>query len=159
MVKHHLDLSQFHQAIAAAKQRFALIQKKHPSLRGYLVLSLPGGQAPLHSSLRQIIDEFQPLMPDGEPKTRMLDFLSVPQPEKPTELQLKQWKEEFEELAEQLEFDGRVQLEIRFHNLDYGLIWKLQSDELVDRDLTPRTKASIRIVLGKLSGFADGQLR
>jgi len=36
-------------------------------------------------------------------------------------------------------------------NLEYDLIWKLQTDELVDRELTPQTKASIRIVLGTVS--------
>jgi hypothetical protein len=33
------------------------------------------------------------------------------------------------------------------------LVWKLQADELVDRNLTPQTKASIRIVLGTLAHF------
>ncbi|NLX23330.1 MAG: hypothetical protein GXY55_16890 [Phycisphaerae bacterium] len=35
--------------------------------------------------------------------------------------------------------------------MDYELIWKLQTDELVDRNLTPQTKASIRIVLGTVA--------
>lgn len=53
-----------------------------------------------------------------------------------------------------LKFDGSVQVELRFHDLDYDLIWKLQSDDLVDRELTLRTRASIRIVLGTVSRFS-----
>lgn len=36
----------------------------------------------------------------------------------------------------------------------YEPISKLQSDELVDRELIPQTRASIRIVLGTLANFA-----
>jgi hypothetical protein len=46
-----------------------------------------------------------------------------------------------------------VQVEIRFDSLNYELIHVLQTDELVDRQLTPQTRASIRIVLGTLSGL------
>ena len=60
-------------------------------------------------------------------------------------------KAELKELAKALEFDGRVQVELRFHDLDYDLISQLQSDDLVDRELTPQTRASINIVLGTLS--------
>jgi hypothetical protein len=45
-------------------------------------------------------------------------------------------------------------VEIRFNDLTYDLVWKLQKDDLVDRDLTPQTKASICIVLGTLAQFA-----
>ena len=52
-------------------------------------------------------------------------------------------------------FDGQSQVEMRFSELNYKLIWQLQTDELVDRQLTPQTKASIRIVLGKVEQFAN----
>ena len=38
-------------------------------------------------------------------------------------------------------------------DLKFDLVWKLQVDDLVDRDLTPQTKASICIVLGTLAQF------
>jgi hypothetical protein len=47
-----------------------------------------------------------------------------------------------------------VRVELRFDHLDYALIARLQADELVDRELTPQTRASIRIVLGTLAAFA-----
>ncbi len=37
----------------------------------------------------------------------------------------------------------------------FELIRQNQSDELVDRELTPQTRASIRIVLGSLSSFTS----
>lgn len=83
----------------------------------------------------------------------MRKFLSTTLPEEPTPKQKEEWEKRFDEFAETLEFDGVTEVEIRFSNLDYDLIWKLQADELVDRKLTPQTKASIRIVIGTLSGF------
>lgn len=43
----------------------------------------------------------------------------------------------------------------RFDHLDHVIKARLQSDELVDRDLTLQTRASIRIVLGRLADFAQ----
>jgi hypothetical protein len=45
-----LSRDQFHAAIKAAQERFSLIRKKHPSLKGYLVISLAGGQTGIGSS-------------------------------------------------------------------------------------------------------------
>ena len=50
----------------------------------------------------------------------------------------------------ELRFVPEIQIEIRFHVLRYALVWALQSNPLVDRELTPQTRASIRIVLGTL---------
>ena len=50
-----------------------------------------------------------------------------------------------------LSLEPGVFLELRFRKLDYPLIWKLQTDPLVDTNLTPQTQASIRIVLGTLA--------
>jgi hypothetical protein len=58
-----------------------------------------------------------------------------------------------DQLAPQLKYYGECQVEIRFNRLNYELIWKLQVDDLVCRNLTPQTKASIRIVLGTLAQF------
>jgi len=56
-------------------------------------------------------------------------------------------------LASGLQYDETCQAEIRFKDLDYELVWKLQVDDLIDRDLTPQGKANIRIVLGTLARF------
>ncbi len=58
------------------------------------------------------------------------------------------------DILKQLDFDESCQVELRFNDLRFDLVSKLQLDELVDRDLTPQTKASICIVLGTLAKFA-----
>ena len=61
---------------------------------------------------------------------------------------------QLETLMPQLKYNENAQVEIRFKDLKHSFVWQLQADELVDRDLTPQTKASIRIVLGTLGRFA-----
>jgi len=70
-----------------------------------------------------------------------------------TERLVKQLTEKLDQLALRLRYDAQCQIEIRFSKLDYDLVWKLQVDDLVDRNLTVKSKASIRIILGTLSQF------
>ena len=146
-----LDLCQFQQALAAANRHFADIRKKYPTLRAYLVLSLRGGQTKLDNELANSIREFTSLLLDNTAKTKTLELIKKLKPKESTKPEQIQLKAELKELAKDLEFDGSVQVELRFHDLNYDLIWKLQSDDLVDRELTPRTRASINIVLGTIS--------
>ena len=230
-------------AIGAANHQFALLKKKHPGLKGRLVLSLPGGQADLGISAVQMLVECPALVVDDRIKSLALELLdhkekletglqNLSSPESDAELKAKakavgklwddfrsqfglemaaladqlqipiwaarehlkslppakqlelvsrellvkqaelekaeadfteagrQKRAELDELKKQLDrlgtrlrFVGHSQVELRFHELNYELIWKLQIDELVDRRLTPQTKASIRIVLGTLEHF------
>lgn len=89
-------------------------------------------------------------------KTQTLELIKKLKPKESTMPEQIRLKDKLKELAEDLEFDGSVRVELRFHVLDYDLIWKLQSDDLVDRELTPQTRASIRIVLGTLFHFTQG---
>ena len=153
-----LDLSQFQEALAAANQHFARIRKKYPSLRAYLVLSLRGGQTKLDNELVDLIREFPSLLLDNPAKTKTLELIKKLKSKESTKPKQIQLKAELKDLAKDLEFDGRVQVELRFYDLDYNLIWKLQSDYLVDRELTPQTRASINIVLGTISYFGKNLL-
>lgn len=146
-----LSLSEFQEALAAANRHFAEIRVKYPTLRAYLVLSLRGGQTKLDSELADSIREFPSLLLDGTAKTKTLELIKKLKPKESTKPEQIQLKAELKEMAKDLEFDGSVQVEVRFHDLDYDLIWKLQSDDLVDRELTPQTRASINIVLGTIS--------
>ena len=146
-----LDLSQFQEALAAANRHFTQIRKKYPTLRAYLVLSLKGGQTKPDSELADSIREFPSLLLDNTAKTKTLELIKKLNPKESTKPEQIRLKAEFKDLANDLEFDGRVQVELRFHDLDFELIWELQSDELVNRELTPQTRASIRIVLGTIS--------
>jgi hypothetical protein len=159
-----LNLEQLQVAVASAKRRFDiqrekypdLDQKEYPAYKAYLVLSLPGGQVSIDSSPKDILTKFPAMVVDDRTKIKALAVLS--------RLRIMEWKgetgpepeglmEQWEQLAPQLQYDGTCQVEIRFKNLNFDLIWKLQVDDLVDRDLTPHTKASTRIILGTLAQF------
>ncbi|MGA2279609.1 MAG: hypothetical protein ABSG80_04835 [Verrucomicrobiota bacterium] len=151
-----LNLEQLKVAVAAARRQFGLIRKKYPELKAYLVLSLPGGQTVIDSSPAQILKEFPAMVVDDSNKSAALDLQSS--------LELLEWKDknspeiqklkkQLDQIASRLKFDEKCQVEIRFNDLKYDLVWKLQADDLIDHSLTPQTKASIRIVLGTISQF------
>lgn len=105
-----------------------------------------------------MIKIFPGISAPGAVKNKMLKLLKEPQPEKPTEAEKKGWEDRFQKLAMNLEFEGETQIELRFYDLDYELIRRLQTEDLVDRILTPQSKASIRIVLGTISSIRETQL-
>jgi hypothetical protein len=160
-----LNLDQLQVAVAAAKRQFDLIGKKHPDLKAklphgkpvsILVLSLPGGQTSIDSSPADILREFPAMVVDDSTKTSALSLLSrleTSESEATTGPERERLRQQLDQLAPQLNYDGNCQIEIRFNALKYDLVWKLQADDLVDRNLTPQIKASIRIVLGTLAHF------
>ena len=149
-----IDSTQFQQALTAANAQFALIQKKYPTLKGYLVLSLKGHQTPIDAPLQKMTQDIPDLLLKGEHRSRFIELLAAPVSENSPTSQNAARSEQLQQLTRALELNGLVQVEIRFQQLDYSLVWKLQTDELVDRQLTPQTKASIRIVVGTLSSFS-----
>ena len=150
-------IAQLQAAVAAAKRQYGLIRKRYPELNAFLVMSLPGGQTDIDSPPTQIIRDCPVMVVDDQTKADALDVLfhlreleleGITSPAKERML-----KEKLNQLASNFTYDERCQVEIRFNNLKYDLVWKLQVDDLVDRSLTPRSKASIQIVLGTLSQF------
>lgn len=149
-----LNHDQLQAALAEAIRHFSLIRKKFPDLKAYLVLSLLGGQTNIESSPENMLTEFPGMVVDDEDKTRMQAFLRNPLPKDAKKSEKERWLKKLQELSVTLKYVGKIQVEICFKELNYELIWKLQSDDLVNRDLTPQTKASIRIVLGTISHFS-----
>ena len=153
-----LSHDQLQVAVAAGKRQFDRIRQKYPDLKAYLVLSLPGGQTEIDSSPKQILSKFPAMVVDDSAKTNALDIISRL---KTLEWQAKVGPEteqlinQLDQITARLKYDEKCQVEIRFKDLNYDLIWKLQMDDLVDRNLTPQSKASIRIVLGMLSRFVS----
>jgi hypothetical protein len=162
-----LNLGQLQIAVAAAKRQFDLLRKKYPALTAksphgkpiaVLVMSLPGGQTGIDSPPTHILSEFPAMIVDGSIKTSALNLqsrLKLLGAEATTGPEKERLREQMDQLAARLSYDGKCQVEIRFNGLNFDLIWKLQADDLVCRKLTPQTKASIRIVLGTLAQFAD----
>jgi hypothetical protein len=149
-----LDHEQFQAAVKAARDRFAMLKAKHPTLKGYLVLAIPGKQTGIGSSAKEILGDLPTLVVDDAARAAFQQHLNSPPPKDAGEKAKKEWEGRYEELAAELKYNGGVAIELRFDHLDYTLIARLQCDELVDRELTPQTKASIRIVLGTLAAFA-----
>jgi hypothetical protein len=149
-----LDHDQFHAAVKAAHDRFAMLKAKYPTLKGYLVLSIPGKQTGIGSSAKEILGDLPALIVDDGAKATFQQHLKSPPPKDAGEKAKKEWDGRYEELVAELKYNGGVRVELRFDNLDYELIAQLQADELVDREITPQTRASIRIVLGTLAAFA-----
>jgi len=149
-----LNHDQFQAAVKAARERFSKLREIHPTLKGYLVLAIPGKQTGIGSGAKEILGDLPALIVDDAAKAVFQQHLKAPPPKDAGEKAKKEWDERCEELVAELHYDGGVRVELRFDNLDYELIARLQSDELVDRELTPQTRASIRIVLGTLVAFA-----
>jgi hypothetical protein len=131
-----------------------MLKAKHPTLKGYLVLAIPGKQTGIGSGAKEILGDLPTLIVDDAAKAAFQQHLKSPPAKDAGEKAKKEWHEQLEELVAELDYDGGVRVELRFENLDYALIARLQSDELLDRELTPQTRASIRIVLGTLAAFA-----
>jgi hypothetical protein len=64
-----LDHDQFQAVVKAARDRFAMLKVKHPPLKGYLVLSIPGKQTGIGSGAKEILDDLPalPAYAGGEP--------------------------------------------------------------------------------------------
>jgi hypothetical protein len=160
-----LSLDQLQVAVAAAKRQFDLLLKKHPDLAAkfphgkpvaFLVVSLPTGQTGIDSPLTHILNEFPAMVVDDSLKTKALNVLSrlkLSESEAATGPETERLRVQVDQLVSHLTYDGKCQVEIRFNRLNYDLTWKLQTDDLVHRNLTAQTKASIRIVLGTLAQF------
>ena len=151
---HALNHDQFQIAVAAANQQFMLIRKKYPTLKAYLDLSLLGEQTSINISVKEILSNYPTLIVDNSAKADLLEFLKIPEPKKATAEEKKRLQERFHELVKELKYDAKCQVDMGFIDLKYDLVWQLQSDDLVDRHLTPQTKASIRIVLGTIACFS-----
>jgi hypothetical protein len=62
-------------------------------------------------------------------------------------------RQRLDSLLANIEIVESTQLQLRFGQLDYDLIRELQTDPLVDQTLTPKSGASIKIVLGTLASL------
>lgn len=176
-----IDHPRFMKTLAAAKNQFTLLKQKHPGMKAWLVISSPAGQTNLDNDPVTMLGELPRLFHHNPATTaipsiaRDLDRAKASKREqesgrlkklKPKEKlaierglaqladRIASLEAQIGPLVSSLMFDGNFLIEIRFRELDYDLLRKLRNDPLTDRGLTPQTGASIRIVLGTISGFA-----
>ena len=75
-----LDHDQFQAAVKAARERFAMLKAKHPTLKGYLVLAIPGKQTGIGSGAREILGDLPALIVDDAANAAFQQHLKSPPP-------------------------------------------------------------------------------
>lgn len=149
----HLTPDQLKAAVDAAASHFSLLRKKYPKLDAYVVFSIPGAQTGIHSSPGEIMKELPSIVVDSTEKTEATSLLKKLKDKDITDEDKKKLTKELNTLSKDFLYHSTAFVELRFGNLDYDLIDQLRTDELTNRELTPQTKASIRIVLGTVASF------
>ena len=133
-----------------AKAILGQLKLKYPALDGYLVYSSRIGQTNLGQKTRQMLAEFPEMFIGSAGKTRSLKLMADLKQLEREKKDTAQVTDQLARALNELEIDSTVQIEIRFGQLNYDLVWQLQVDDLVDQTLTDRSKSSIRIVLGTI---------
>ena len=140
-------------AVAASKGIIAKLQSEYPDMRAYLVLAHRGQQTDLGSNPINILEDCDQMVADDDIKRdalRLLIQMKMMESAGASENAIQPVIKALAARGRELRFLPEVQIEIRFHDLRYALVWALQSNPLIDQKLTPQTKASIQIVLGTL---------
>ena len=141
----------FREALADADSRLVLIRERYPSLGAYVVLARGGLQIEPGADLPKLAKDLPELFADCPAKFAILQLLKgkgkISKAGELNSQEIQDQKAQIAKLSTLLRIDGSFLIELRFRNLDYKAIWKLKMDALVDQDLTPPSKASIRIVL------------
>jgi hypothetical protein len=151
-----LTFAQLQTVITNAHKRFSHIKAKYPNLKAYLVFANPPAQTEINSSPEQILTDFPDMVADCESKqhcqTLQTRYKAIKdQPGLSDEAVI--IRNHIAKLTKDFTYHTTPRIELRFVNLPYETIWKLQTDDLVDRNLTPQTRASIRIILGTVADF------
>jgi hypothetical protein len=144
---------------------FDKLKGRYNALAGYLVFSSNAGQCELTTDVIKILKEFPAMFADSRQKEKAIEIMETitaleSDKKKSEEVKSKsvqtieKAKSDLSQITNNLEVRENTFVEIRFKKADLDLIFELQKDELVSREHTPQTKASIRIVLGTI-----GELR
>lgn len=143
-------------AVAAGKDIIVQLKGECPDLEAYLVLAHRGQQCDLTTNPIHVLENADQMVADDIAKRDVLRLLVDMKRLESTganKRDLPAVQKALLARGRDLRFLPEVQIEIRFHTLRYSLVWALQANPLVDRELTPQTQASIQIVLGNLAGL------
>lgn len=145
------ELRKFDSAVKSAVDLTQSLRPDYPSLGCYLELARKGAQTRADNALPAMIAEATELFADTPARAAILLHLCASPPRDASPKQRIQWQETWQttldELSQGLRLHPEARFELRFAHLRYEEIWRLQTDPRVDTTLTPKTKASIRIVL------------
>ena len=139
--------------LTPVRSRVALVveelRRDYPALKPYLVLTRKGQFVKADEPLEKMLSEAPELFVDDAAKVEILAVLRG-------KMSKEQQEQKIRDLAGGLSLWPELLFEIRFGHLDYAEIERMQMDPRVDAGRTPRSRASIRIVLGSLAEFAFG---
>ncbi len=148
--------TELERVVTGARARLKDLKARYPRLDAWLVFALREHQVDLASDLPKILATF-PGVFEGDAHRRAAEPLGkrIAEADKNwvdlTQAERRARQELMAKLAPlvaRLTVSSNVLVELRFETLDYALIDELRLDGLVDRERTPQTRASIRIVLG-----------
>lgn len=122
-------------------------------MKAYLVLALRNMQTEDIQSWDSILRTFPHFITGGPDAETLRQLIRAPKPKDPSLEELAQHRNHFQRCAETTTYRPDALIELRFHDLDYTLLDQLRQDPLIDQTFTPKTRASIRIVLGTLWTF------
>jgi|JI10StandDraft_1071094.scaffolds.fasta_scaffold01502_7 hypothetical protein len=138
-----------------AKDTLGELKAKYSGLDAYLVYSSRLGQSVLGNKPEVLLKEFPEMFHDIPDKAKVLQLIKEAKAESRGNKEPQKRDHEIARLLDNLEVDEETQIELRFGQLRYELVWQLQRDTLVDQNLTPQGRSSIRIVLGTLNGLMN----
>lgn len=148
---HPLTAEEFARGKARVLDTLAHIRRKYPTLKPRAVLCVAPDQCELDACSETIFKACPALLLENPAKHELRSMPELPK-DPPPEARFAREKR-VNELSGKLLYRAECLVELRFGHLDYPKIRELQTDELVDRERTPVSPASIRVVLGDLKYF------
>lgn len=120
-------------------QLWKQIKAKYPKASGGIHFAFKGEFAPVNDSFGNLIRKNHFLFSEGEAKSKAQSLIKAVKDAA---------EEDIKKILLKAPLNPECRIEVIWSDLDYALIAELQNDPLVDLNLTPKTRASIRIVLG-----------
>ncbi len=146
---HPLTAEEFARAKNRVIEVLAQIRCKYPTLKPKAVICAASAQCDLDAGPETILKACPALLLDNPAKHELRNLPDLPK-DPPPEARTAREKQ-VTELSAKLLYSADCLVELRFGHLDYPRIWELQNDALVDRERTPVSRASIRVVVATLS--------
>ncbi len=148
--------------ITSAKAILKKLKSKYQTLDAYLVIGSQYGQSDPVADAIKLFENIPSAFVNSQERKEALILFDVYQELNRRNRDLKnnflknladQCRQRLDLLLANIDIVESTQLQLRFGQLDYDLIRELQSDPLIDQTLTPKSGASIKIVLGTLASL------
>jgi len=155
------DANQLRMAVSVARQRYRQVKAKYGELGPYLVFSSREGHAAIDASPLQLLDEFPVMVLDDAHKVKVLRLAadlrvlrgrqdSDVEKQRAVAGEIDRMEARLVAATEMLSYRDDIHVEVRFKTLRYAAIWRLKLEDVIDQELTMPSRASIRIVMGRL---------